>query len=622
MNERSSKFGLFLAELKRRHVWRAAIAYAAASFVLLQIGEIVLPAFSAPAWALRLLVVVTLLGFPVILVLAWIYEITPQGIRRTEDLDTGPQRRGRPGGLWPRLAFLGVTLVTVAGIGWWMMSSGVDWAGTGNEFKPTLGAVQPVSADPNAPIRSLAVLPLADFSEGGEQDYFSAGMHEAVIWQLSQLASVRVVSRTSVMQYAGTQRTAPQIARELGVQGIIEGSVLRSGDRVQITVQLIHGPSDTHLWSQRYERDLTDVIALQNEVAQAIAREIQAEITPAEETRFAALEEVDPDAHMAYMRGRWEASKGTAEGHEEAIEHFQEAVQLDSSYAPAYAGLAGSQFLLEVSGPDSTIDLESVVEAATKAMSLDAESPEAQAVISELNRYLVVQSESLSNQLMVVGVGLDSTTVPSADWVSSFTEFGSQLQKVELAREPTARGGMATERRVSAARLMAARGQYAEAEELLRQALERDPDLEAAWDELAYLRAVRGDFAGAVEVHRQRLAGASGPEELADLEELERAVAANGAEGYWSWRLRQLDQRQRRGDSYSQVDYAAALVALGSFDEALERIQMAVELRDRKLYTLAGDPIWDPVRGDPRFTSIVDRVRRVRPRAPINPDPN
>ncbi|HSG81098.1 MAG TPA: hypothetical protein VLC48_02525 [Gemmatimonadota bacterium] len=623
MDQRPSKLGLFLAELKRRHVWRAAIAYAAASFVILQAGEIVLPAFSAPEWALRLLVVVTLLAFPVTLVLAWIYEITPQGIRKTKELEADPQRRGQSGSLFPRLAFLGVTLITVAAIGWWMMSSSIESAGPGGggEAAPMSSAAFPVSSDPNAPIRSLAVLPFSDFSEGAEQDYFSAGMHEAVIWQLSQLASVRVVSRTSVMPYASGEKTTPQIARELGVQGIVEGSVLRSGDRVQITVQLIHGPSDTHLWSQRYERDLTDVISLQNEVAQAIAREIQAEITPEEETRLASLEEVNPEAHMAYMRGRVEASKGTTEGYEEAIQYFQEAVEKDSSYAPAYAGLAGSQLLLQMTEPDSAVDLTVAAEAAATAVRLDAESPEAQAVLSGVNSFVVVLSDSMRRQLGALNVRFDSIVLPNEEWATTFTEFGRQAQRIALEREAVTHERSMPENRVRGARYLASQSRFEEAEEVLRQALQLDSSSVAAWETLEHMYAVRGDFAGAAKVYGERVTRTAEPGGVESARRLERAVAQSGAAGYWEWRLDQLADREARGEEISQVDYATALVSLRRHNQAIARLQRAAEQGDPRLYSLAADPVWDPIRGDPRFVELVDRLRRRPPAPPVKPGP-
>ncbi len=280
MGDQPSKLECFLADLRRRHVVRVAIGYAAVAFVVLQLGEIILPAFSAE-WALQYVVVFSVLGFPLVMVLAWVFDITPEGIRKTDDIDAAAEQlRGMPGaGVLPRAALLTVTVLAVGVLGSWWIGKSLQPPASGAGFvgRPT---VTPAAYNPDEPIGSIAVLPLDNFSDTDEQDYFVAGMHEALIARLSQLPAIRVVSRTSVARYAGTAKTIPEIAQELGVEGIVEGSVTRAGDEVRITVQLIHGPSDTHVWTQSYTRDFSGVLSLQTEVAEAIAWEIQGELTP------------------------------------------------------------------------------------------------------------------------------------------------------------------------------------------------------------------------------------------------------------------------------------------------------------------------------------------------------
>ncbi len=619
MNERPSRLGLFLSELQRRHVWRAAITYAAVAFVLLQLGEIVFPAFGAPESALRLLVVLTLVGFPIVIALAWIYEITPQGIRRTESPAAEPGRRGRPGSLLPRVAFLLLTLIVAAVLAWWMMIPARQ-QGSGTARSSTDAPVVPVTADPGAAIRSLAVLPFENYSEGGEPDYFSAGMHEAVVSQLSQLSALRVVSRTTVMGYAGSTKSIPQIAEELAVDGVVEGSVLRVADEVRITVQLIHGPSDTHLWSKSYERDFADVIALQREVAQAIAQEIEAELAPEEETWLASVTPVEPEAHEAYLRGRWEEQRGTVAGYEEAIRYYQEAVDQDSSYAEAYTGLASSQLLLGLSQPDRALGyLPAAREAAERALTFDETSAEAHAILAEVDRALVEAADSLREELQVVKLDLriDSLDTAAEDWVVTFTEVGRQARRIALAREAETQDAPAAARQVRVARFMIDHGQYAEAEMMLRQALEHDSDQGEAWEALERLRVIHGDYEGAIEVQRERAGRAAGASET-EIAALERAVAERGGRGYWEWRLGQLEQRERRGESVSQVSYAAALASLGRHDEALERLERAHESLDRQLVSLQSDPTWDALRSDARFRQLVTQMRRV-PTPPPEP---
>ena len=186
-------------------------------------------------------------------------------------------------------------------------------------------------------IRALAVLPLANLSRDPEQDYFVDGMTEALIAELAQVGALRVISRTSAMHYKGTTKTAPEIARELGVDGIVEGSVMRAGERVRITAQLIDAATDRHLWARAYERDLRDVLHLQGEVARAIADEIQVTLTPQEQARLARTRPVNVEAHEAYIRGRYEWGRAQVD---RSIEHFERAIAIDPDYALAYAGIA------------------------------------------------------------------------------------------------------------------------------------------------------------------------------------------------------------------------------------------------------------------------------------------
>lgn len=626
MSERKSGLGSFLGELKRRHVWRAAIAYAAATFVILQAAEIVLPAFDAPDWILRVTVVVTLLGFPVVLALAWVYEITPQGIRRTREAEADPSPSGRTRDVWPRVVFLAVVVLTVGGVGWWTVRWTVGPDVIESSAAGSAGE-RPVGAESRAPIRSLAVLPLQDFSESGEQDYFSAGMHEALIAQLGQLSSLRVVSRTSVMQYAGTTKDMPTIARELNVEGIVEGSVTRADDRVRITVQLIHGPSDSHIWTRSYEREFANIIALQNEVAQAIARELEAELTPEETTRLARAGPVDPEAHEAYLRGRFEQSKGTPEALASAIQHYQQALEEDSSYAPAYTGLASAQLMLEVADEEGSRSLlDDALQSALSAVRLDRNSPEARAILAEVERQLKASRGLVELKVVLdsvrLGVPLDSLDVPNAEWVVGMTELGRQLALSGLHTLGGNAPGIGSidhrDRLIAVARHLGASGQHQEATRILEGLLQTEPQLTAAWDALEYLHAVRGDYPGAVAVRRRRVEAIGDSEDRREVAALERRVAQEGTEGYWVWRRDHLSEREREGEPISHVAYAAACVALGLEDEALDRLEAAYQAGEPALATLQVDPTWDPLRRDPRFRELIRKVRQP-PAAPALP---
>ena len=638
-----SRFSLFLAELRRRHVWRAAIAYAAVAFVLLQTGEIVLPAFDAPDWAMRLLIVLVLLGFPIALVAAWVYELTPQGIRR-ERTDGYDARVS----LVARVVLLGVTLLIVLFVGWWTVRWTVPvedevTAGAGEEER---GAVTPVSAEVGA-IHSLAVLPFENYSQEGQQDWFSAGMHEALVAQLSQISSLRVVSRTSVMHYAGTTKTAPQIGRELRVDAIVEGSVLRADDRVRITVQLVHAATDRHIWSNSYERDLADVIELQAEVARAIAEEIEAEISPEVETRLASAAPADPKALTEYMKARHEQSKGTPQALRSAVQHYEQALDEDSAYAPALAGLASAQLLLGLQSPDSAPGLvSSAMSAASRAVNIDPNSPEARDVLVEVQREMAVLGDSLRvhvlthlpDSLVGIGVGrvVDSALAiamdsaqrfkfefesPRNEFVAPTSELAYQIQLQRLETLPEGELGAA----VPGARLtllalkLGLSGQNAEAEQVLRSLLRGDSTLSEAWDALEYLQAVHGDFAGALEVRRERVETLDGEGAASRVAELERVLRERGPRGYYEWHLERLRERQAAGEEVSQLRLAQVLMELGRLDEALEHLERAVQRGEPGVPLLTVDPTWDPVRGRAEFQRLVSAIQRPSPPAPPAP---
>jgi serine/threonine protein kinase/Tfp pilus assembly protein PilF len=237
-------------------------------------------------------------------------------------------------------------------------------------------------------IRSLAVLPLANLSGNPEQEYFADGMTEVLIADLAKLRALRIISRTSAMRYKGTDKSLPEIAEELGVDGVVEGSVLRVGQRVRITAQLIHAATDTHLWAESYERDLQDVLLLQSEVARAIAREIQVAVTPEETRRLASARPVNPEAYETYLKGRFHWYKLTRQHLDTALEYFQLALQKDPNYAPAYVGIAYAWLSRADTGVLPAHEaFPKVKEAALKALELDDALPEAHEVLAGVRRH-------------------------------------------------------------------------------------------------------------------------------------------------------------------------------------------------------------------------------------------
>ncbi len=314
-----------IAELKRRNVFRVGAAYGIVAWLLVEMASVVLPALRLPEWTLTLLVFLVVAGFPLALILAWAFELTPGGIKREAAVDPAESITRRTS---RKLDIAIIGLLTIA-----LIFVVVD-----NYILEAEPEESPGGAPPS--IRSLAVLPLENLSGQKDQEYFTVGMTEAVISQLAKIASLSVVSRTSVMQYTGVRMPMAEIASKLGVDAVVEGSVLRVDDVVRITVQLIDARNDRHLWAESYERNLRDVLMLQSEVARAIAREIQLVLSPADRESLAIARPVNPEAYEAFLKGSYFQKQQGASNHARAVEFLERAVALDPEYAPAWAALS------------------------------------------------------------------------------------------------------------------------------------------------------------------------------------------------------------------------------------------------------------------------------------------
>ena len=319
-----SRLSTFLAELKRRRVFRVAAVYGGVSFVLVQIIDGTFEVMGIPAWVSRLAIILLALGFPLAVGLAWVFDITSEGIVRTDRVstDSGPKGKVQPSSgkpLTSNRALIVVALLAVA-FGLWSRWGGGE-ATTGQ-------------------IRSIAVLPLENQMGDPDQEYFVEGMHDLLITELSRLQGLRVISRNSAAYYRGSTKRTEEIAAELQVDAIVEGSVFRGGNQVRINAQLIGMHPERHLWTAVYERDLINILAMQREIAQTIAAEIGLSLGGPAAAGPAPAKTVNPSSYDAYARGRQLWQKRTGPDIMEAIGFFQHAIDLDSTNALAWGGLA------------------------------------------------------------------------------------------------------------------------------------------------------------------------------------------------------------------------------------------------------------------------------------------
>lgn len=351
------------AELKRRKVFRVAVVYAATAFVVLQAADLMLPRLAVPDWALTLVVVFTVLGFPIALVLAWALEISPDGIRRT---GTASANAPAPALLGKRTLVAAALLVAIGagiGAGWFL--------------KPSTPAAAAHTAG------SVAVLPFDNFGND-QEDYFSDGITEDIIAQLTRVPDLTVVSRTSAMRYRGTSLSIPEIGRELSVGAVLEGSVRRADGRVRIVAQLVDVATDTHLWVETYDREIADVFEVQTEVAREIASALGRTLIQSNRADAGASEApADPETYELYLRGRHLWHTRRVESVYGAIEYFRQAIQRDPDFALAYVALADAYVTLTFSDPSvATLDwLERAEAALQEALALDPDLGEAHAAL-------------------------------------------------------------------------------------------------------------------------------------------------------------------------------------------------------------------------------------------------
>ncbi len=357
----TSPLSNLITELRRRRVFRVAAFYGGIAFVIVQIIDGTFDLMGVPAWVGRMMVVLLALGFPVSMILAWVFDITSEGIVRTKSPSTGS---GRPEKQAPRPIIgntvLGIVAVLAIAVAVW------SWRG------------RPSSAEA---ITSIAVLPLVNLMNDPDQDYFVDGMHEALTAELSKISALRVIGRTSTMSYKANPKPIPEIAAELDVDAVIEGSVLLAGDEVRITAQLVATRPERHLWAADYVRDMEKVLVLHKEVAQAIANEIKVTLTPNEDAQLASTRPVDPEAYKAYLKGRHFLQRLSEEDLNRAINHFNQALNIDPNFAPAYAGIAATYLNLAVAYLPPSEAYPKAKEAAVKAIQLDENLAEAHLIL-------------------------------------------------------------------------------------------------------------------------------------------------------------------------------------------------------------------------------------------------
>jgi TolB-like protein/Tfp pilus assembly protein PilF len=363
------KSGNFLGELKRRNVYKVAVAYAVASWLLIQIATQVFPFFEIPNWAVRLVVLLLILGFPVALTLSWVFEITPEGIKRESEVESGKSivaHKGR--------RIVGLTIVVA------IIAAGLLVFQLFRSKSPATAASSTTisSAAAEIPVKSIAVLPFDNLSDDKSNAYFAEGIQDEILTRLSKIAALKVISRSSTQKYKSAPDNLREVGRQLGVANLLEGSVQKVANAVHINVQLIRAAGDEHLWAESYNRKLDDVFGVEGEVASAIADQLNARLSGAEQKAVTDKPTQNTAAYDAYLRGlSIEHTQYSYDAYQQAARDYVEAVQLDPKFALAWARLAVIRSFLYFNAVDPNTNTPGAVkEAADRAMALAPEAGE------------------------------------------------------------------------------------------------------------------------------------------------------------------------------------------------------------------------------------------------------
>jgi serine/threonine protein kinase len=488
---------------------------------------------------------------------------------------------------WPAVATATALLVVAA------LLIGLNVAGLRDRVLRSVGAVR----EPPPQIQSLAVLPLANLSGDKDQEYFADGMTEALISEVGQISALRVISRQSVMHYKGSDKPLTQIAQELKVDALIEGSVLRSGGRVRVTAQLIGAVPERHLWARSYERDLRDVLALQSEVAQAIAREVQVKLTPHEQTRLASARPVNPEAHQLYLKGSDSQGRGDQK---KALEYFQQAIQKDPGFARAYLGMAWAYESLGVSVELPSVEAFAKVKAfARKALELDESLAEAHVLLADAlfrGDWDWVGAERELNLALELNPNSD---LAHDSYSRYFRLLGRYQESVAEARRAIEINPLSADPYVILGMAYYFGRRYDEALPQVQKAQQMAPS-RLTHAVLGWVYREKGMYKEAVAELLQV------PDGSQKWGHLGNAYARAGQRAEAQRLLQKLIEQSKH--KVGAREAALVYAGLGEKDRAFEWLERAYKVHEGDMSFLKVDPPFDPLRSDPRFQDLLRRM--------------
>jgi TolB-like protein len=589
----------FFTELKRRNVYKVAVVYAVTAWLSIQAASILLPTFEAPSWVMKVIVLAVVLGFPIAVILAWAFELTPEGIKQTEDADLLAARAAQATGATSthRAYSKSRTWIYVTTIGA-ALSVGLFFIGRYTARNSSS------ASSAGLPEKSIAVLPFENQNRDPDTDYLCDGIPESIINSLSELPKLKVMSRNSVFHYKGKETDAPTVGRELKVQTLLTGRVRQRGNDLTIGVELINAQDNSQVWGQQYSRKLADIFAVQEEIAKEVSEKLRLKLTGAEEEQLAKRPTENLKAFQYYMQGRAAAQRRTNADLLASVSYYEKALQEDGKYALAYAGLSDAYANLGYYGSIAPIEgRRKAEEAARKALELDDKLAEAHAALGQVYIAFAPSNFSVGDRELQHAIELSSNL--------AVAHYNFGLSLIRQGRLDEASAQLLKARELDPLSSVIARAvvipyyfkrDYARAFELLRQANELGPALSATWEIGLWIRSGSLNEAFA-EIEKAKgirkndplfiystgmayAASGKQPEALQSIKELEAIAGASLSTAHWIAKIyATLNDKEM---AFSWLERGLATGALGVFYK--------------------DEPVWDPIRDDPRFATLVGKM--------------
>ena len=584
----------FFAELKRRNVYKVAAAYAVVGWLLVQVATQVFPFLEIPNWVVRLVIALVAIGFPIALVIAWAFELTPEGLKRTEDVDPSAEARTKSR-VWIYVALLAA-----------LMSLGLFLLG-----RYTAGNKVAEIKTNDFPTKSIAVLPFDNLSRDPDNAYFCEGVQDEILTRLAKVADLKVISRTSTQRFKSAPNDLREIARQLGVAHVLEGSVQKATDQVRVNVQLINAITDTHLWGDTYDRKLTDIFAVESEIARTIAETLQAKLTGSEKSAMEKKPTDNSEAYELYLKGRFFWNKRTAADLRRSIHYFEQAIAQDPNYALAYAGEAQAWSLFSAYNAASPADSYPQAETlARKALALDANCAEALVGLGAVKaNYQFDVASAFKDYERAIQLNPNDST--AHHWIAEdcFATTGQHARELaEMKRaldlDPLS---LIINSNLGVAYIRA--GRLDEAIAQFRKTVEIDASFYPAHREYGLALELQGKLPEALSQYEQAAAVTDDPIPLGALGRIYGIAGRKDEAQKIFERLRQL-----RAQRYTAA-YALALVAVGLGDktEALHWLEESYRDRDGdSIGVIRVDPLLKPLHGDPRFEALAEKILPAR----------